>query len=90
MRTTTGKIVLAIPFAAALLALGACDKAAEPEAQQPETPLAAQPQESAAPGAQSSEWVQEPASPEGVKVNLPDTPMTNPPAEEAAPAKQPG
>ena len=88
MRANTFRIVLTAPLAAALFALSSCNKAPEPAGQEPETQVAAQPQESAAAGAQSTEWVKEPAEPQGVKVDLPDTPMTNAPAEGVATAKK--
>lgn len=87
MHPTAVRVVIASPLVAALLALGACNKADDPAAQQPETQVAAQPPESAAPDGQSTEWVGEPADGQGVNVKLPDTPMTNAPAEGAAPAK---
>ena len=80
MRKASHRILIA----ASILALAGCGEKKEEAAQEPETQVAAEPAEGAAPGAQSSEWVQEPADPKGVKVDLPETSMTNAPAAGGA------
>ena len=69
---------LALPLAAALLALGAC------KGDQPPADTA-----SGTPVPQSSEWATEDPKAPKVPVELPQTPMTNVPASEPAASPSP-
>lgn len=77
MRTNIARIVSTAALTGIVLASGACSKHSQTSGAESESQLAAQPNESAAPGGQSTDWVKEPAASQGVKVKLPDTPMTD-------------